>query len=366
MAGALERSSGSVRRKGESLRKQGRCCSTSESMRMTERTAATTSEAQLGEEGREMADNVLNALLDRDVNDFERLVAVSSSWPEVGGTVLTRLKERIQNGESLWWAYDELCKADERAARNRELLHEVQQCAEGELEALVASRRNEFDESFFTHVAWLVVARSDNGDDNADALAKLQSQLLSLCEAYDQTEAESESMNEAAGKLQELLSADTVEDMDNKVDAMASEGRIDQATMLSAAKMYNSVKQSEYTRDEVKEVMAHLYFKMQETQHRQQPPIVRILKFLVSIEDPSERQTQMEAAFTPGAELETEKEDYLHCQPQDMLQVVQQVLDAYRKQRGNMSMAGEAAELMDPSVIQRLEEIESTIQQQFM
>jgi hypothetical protein len=31
-----------------------------------------------------------------------------------------------------------------------------------------------------------------------------------------------------------------------------------------------------------------------------------------------------------------------------------------------MSMAGEAAELMDPSVIQRLEEIESTIQQQFM
>lgn len=38
------------------------------------------------------------------------------------------------------------------------------------------------------------------------------------------------------------------------------------------------------TRDEVKDVMAHLYFKAKEATARQQPPEVRILKYLLSVE----------------------------------------------------------------------------------
>lgn len=322
---------------------------------------------ELADEEREVADRVLGVILDREKEEFERLIAVSESWPDVGPNVLARLRERIAAGESLWWAYDELRKADERAGRNRALLHEVINAGEGELEGMVAARRNEFDESFFTHMAWLVVAKDDAEAEDADELARLQSQLLSLCEAHDQTMEERESMEHAASNIQEMLNTNTIEEMDSKVDAMANEGRIDQATLLSAAKMYNSVKQSQYTKDEVKEVMAHLYFKMQETQHRQQPPVVRILKFLVSIEDPSERSFQMEAAFTPGAEFETESEDFLHCEPEQLLKVIQQVLTAYRNQRAETSsMVGEAAQLMDPTVIQRMTELESEIESRYM
>ena len=43
-----------------------------------------------------------------------------------------------------------------------------------------------------------------------------------------------------------------------------------------------------------------------------QPPEVRILKHLLTIESPADRAEQMRGAFTPGLELETEQQDFLH------------------------------------------------------
>lgn len=327
-----------------------------------------TAQSALKEEGdEELADQVIKVVLDREKHEWKRLLAVSNTWPDVGPKVLERLRKRIENGENLTWAYDDLARVDEEVAGHRELLAEAKAKEEGEeLEALVADRRNEFNEEFFKYVAWIVVAKEENGEEGAEELQTLQERLLSLCEAHDQSFEEAEAMREAGEKIQELLDARTVDDMDKKVEKMAEQGRLDQATMLSAAKMYNSVKESQYTRDEVKEVMAHLYFKMQETQHRQQPAPARILKFLVSIEDPSERLTQLENAFTPGPELETEREDFLQCEPQELLGLCQRVLQAYRNQRGMASMTGEAAQLMNPTVISRIEEIQSDIEQHFM
>ena len=42
-----------------------------------------------------------------------------------------------------------------------------------------------------------------------------------------------------------------------------------------------------------------------------QPPAVRILKHLLSMEDPLERRSAMEQAFTPGPELQVGQEDML-------------------------------------------------------
>ena len=43
-----------------------------------------------------------------------------------------------------------------------------------------------------------------------------------------------------------------------------------------------------------------------------QPPEVRILKHLLTLESPAERAEQMRSAFTPGPELGTEQQDFLH------------------------------------------------------
>lgn len=46
--------------------------------------------------------------------------------------------------------------------------------------------------------------------------------------------------------------------------------------------------------------MAHLYFKAKETAAAEQPPEVRILKHLLTMEDPMERNEAMDQAFEPG------------------------------------------------------------------
>ena len=55
---------------------------------------------------------------------------------------------------------------------------------------------------------------------------------------------------------------------------------------------------------------AHLQAK--ESFAKMQPPEVRILKHLISIDSPAQRAEEMRNAFTPGPELETEQQDFLH------------------------------------------------------
>ena len=50
--------------------------------------------------------------------------------------------------------------------------------------------------------------------------------------------------------------------MDAKIDNMAKTGTLDPALLLTIARAHNSIKDTDYTKDEVKEIMAHLYFKV--------------------------------------------------------------------------------------------------------
>ena len=50
--------------------------------------------------------------------------------------------------------------------------------------------------------------------------------------------------------------------MDAKIDSMAKSGALDPALLLTIAKAHSSVKDTDYSREEVKDVMAHLYFKV--------------------------------------------------------------------------------------------------------
>ena len=49
-----------------------------------------------------------------------------------------------------------------------------------------------------------------------------------------------------------------------------------------------------------------------ETLEQQQPPEVRILKQLLRIPSPQERQTALFDAFEPGTDLSTQEQDLLH------------------------------------------------------
>jgi len=63
--------------------------------------------------------------------------------------------------------------------------------------------------------------------------------------------------------FQDLISgASSLADIDRKLDALLEAGKVDPALLLTTSKMYMSVKESPYTSEEVKDIMAHLYWRV--------------------------------------------------------------------------------------------------------
>lgn len=71
------------------------------------------------------------------------------------------------------------------------------------------------------------------------------------------------------GRTVVVLQVESLQEMDAKIDNMAKSGALDPALLLTLAKAHTSVKDTDYTREEVKDVMAHLYFKVSPAQ----PPV---------------------------------------------------------------------------------------------
>jgi len=110
------------------------------------------------------------------------------------------------------------------------------------------------------------------------------------------------------------------EEIDAKVAGLTQRGELSPALMLTASKMYMSVKESPYTSEEVKDIMGHLYWRMKASMAELQPPAVRILKHILSMDDPAERQAALEQAFTPGPEMAMGQDDMLYtCVPRSAL-----------------------------------------------
>ena len=209
-------------------------------------------------------------------------------------------------------------------------------------------------------------AAEDASDKERDDLARLASRLISICEAFDEATKDQGVLEEAAENFKELLEVETLEEMNTKIDQLAAEQKLDPALVLTAAKAYMSVKESPYVEEEVKDVMAHLYFKMKETMGRQQPKEVRILKFLLAMDNPQEIRSGLEDAFTPGPELTTQDEDYLSCEAPALLATIEAVLKAYDQQKGKANITGQAAELMQPEVIEKMKTIKFQIEGNFL
>lgn len=54
---------------------------------------------------------------------------------------------------------------------------------------------------------------------------------------------------------------ESIEDADKRLDELAAQGRLNPALLLMMAKAHAAAKESSYTKEETKDVMAHLYFK---------------------------------------------------------------------------------------------------------
>ena len=63
-----------------------------------------------------------------------------------------------------------------------------------------------------------------------------------------------------------MLQVNSIEDADRRIDDLASSGQLSPALLLTMAKAYAGARDSSMTREEVKDIMAHLYFKARNNQ----------------------------------------------------------------------------------------------------
>eukprot|EP00238_Polyblepharides_amylifera_P001117 CAMPEP_0196573472 /NCGR_PEP_ID=MMETSP1081-20130531/3373_1 /TAXON_ID=36882 /ORGANISM="Pyramimonas amylifera, Strain CCMP720" /LENGTH=406 /DNA_ID=CAMNT_0041891201 /DNA_START=32 /DNA_END=1252 /DNA_ORIENTATION=+ len=320
----------------------------------------------------EILDDIIKIFRTKERADWPKFMAHSDEWPQLSEFVFQRMESSgTQDGVDpddaveILTTLKALKKVDEEVEAQRLLLKEFLATEEEEVEALVAGRRQLIGPHFFDFVAMRVDALHTKLDQRQNLIA-LATKIASICDTLDQAGEDMEAADEAAQTLQKLLQVGSLEEADKMIDDLAASGGLNPALLLTTAKAYNSVKESAFTQEEVKDVMAHLYFKMKETTGRQQPVDVRILKHLLALEDPLERRVNLETAFTPGPELETPTDDFLCTKPDRLLFTIQTVLKAYDSQKNKTNLTGQAAELMQPAVIDRMREIESEIERDFM
>ncbi|KAL4430000.1 hypothetical protein ABPG77_004370 [Micractinium sp. CCAP 211/92] len=332
---------------------------------------APTLKEQAAASNREVSDKLIEVFQSKKPAEWRKLIAYSRQWPMLAQGVLDRIEERAA-GEADQEVQLALRKLGRRLATVHEELSVYQQLIEkfraapsSDWEGMVSLHRNSMGGEFFKYLDLKIRAAQD-AEQEQEVLVALGAQLAALVEAYDRVLRDEQAMEAAAKSFSDLLDVESLEEADRKIDEMAASGRLDPALLLMMAKAYAGSKETDITREEVKDIMAHLYFKAKESFAQQAPKEVRILKYLLSVESERDRAELLAQAFQPGAELEAGDVDYLCTTPQDLLNTVENILMLYDTSRAKGTMAGEAASLMNPEVIERLRALQKQIRQQYL
>lgn len=341
----------------------------------------------------QMYDRLVEVFVTRPSKEWRKLIIHSKQWPHLSAQVIARMEERavvlndLEDEESQRGARE----LRQTARRLQTVSDEIKQFAylvnlfrespSRDWESLVACHRNSLGSDFFGYLdirIQAVVAQSQsqsqshsgaNESKEAESLAALATQLAALVEAYDSILANESALEAAETNFLKLLESSSIEAAEATLDEYASSGKLDPALLLTMAKAYAGVKETDATKEEVKDIMAHLYFKAKETYAQQAPPEARILKFLLSVESPQDRAMLVEQAFQAGPMLSTSSEDYLHTTPSALINTIENVLAAYDS-AGQVaqysSMRDQAAGLMNPEVIDRLRELQRLIRSKYL
>ncbi|GMI82876.1 hypothetical protein like AT1G36320 [Hibiscus trionum] len=301
--------------------------------------------------------------------DWRRLIAFSKEWNNIRTHFFQRCQDRADNEgdpgmkHKLLRLGRKLKEIDEDVQRHNELL-EVIKAAPSEINEIVARRRKDFTKEFFVHIHTVAESYYDNQTEQ-NALAKLGNACLAAVQAYDTAAENIEAINAAELKFQDIINSPSLDAACRKIDSLAEKNQLDSALVLMITKAWSAAKESNMTKDEVKDILYHLYMTARGNLQRLLPKEIRIVKYLLTIEDPEERLCALNDAFTPGEELEEKDVDNLYTTPEKLHTMMRAVVDAYNfSQEG--TLLREAKDLMNPKIIQKLEELTKIVEKNFM
>lgn len=349
-------------------------------------------------EGRADADAVADRLLavfaGRDPASWRALIAASGEWPNLRARVLDRADEAAGEATdaAARLAARRLARklravADELAAYDAELSRYLA-ADPGEWESMVAYGRASLPAAFFEHAAERVRAAAiavkagtpmPGLPPPADFAAAV-TRLGALAAGVDVATSDPAAADAAAAEFHALLGEpDSLAAAEARIDDLAASGRLDPAFMMTAAKAYQATKESDYTRDEVKEIMYKLYRRARHSFSASQPPEMRIMRYLLTLPGEVDVRSALAQAFTPGdgpmAGAETsapnsnEPRQWLFTTPPALLARVEAVLAAYEAApiRGaKAARARKVFETLNPKVVGRLKKLKELIRKEWM
>ncbi|KAI3465071.1 hypothetical protein Pfo_021734 [Paulownia fortunei] len=301
--------------------------------------------------------------------DWRRLLTFSKEWDNLRPHFYKQCQDRAESGSDPGMKHKllrlarKLKEIDEDIQRHNELLDAIRK-SPSEVGDIVARRRKDFTKEFFVHLHTVAESYYDNPTEQ-NAVAKLGNTCLAAVEAYDTATESIEALNAAELKFQDIINSPSVDAACKKIDNLAEKNQLDSALVLMITKAWSAAKESNMMKDEVKDVLYHLYKTARGNLQRLMPKEIRILKYLLTIEDPEERMSELNDAFTPGEELEGMDVDCLYTTPEQLHTWIRTLVDAYHFSREG-TLIKEARDLMNPKIIQKLEDLKKTIQDNFL
>ncbi|KMZ56596.1 hypothetical protein ZOSMA_93G00600 [Zostera marina] len=301
--------------------------------------------------------------------DWRRLLAFSMEWDNIRPHFYNRCQEKADEADNPEMKHKlhrlgrKLKEVDDDVQRHNELLKVIKMTPTAITE-IISKRRKDFTREFFQHLHTVAESYYANPIEQ-NALAKLGNACLAAVQAYDSTSESIEALNVANEKFQDIINSPTLDVACGKIDTLAEKNQLDSALMLMLSKAWSATKETDMMKDEAKDIMYHLYMSAKGNLQRLVPKEIRILKYLLTIEDPQERIRGLNDAFTPGIEIEGKDMDSLYTTPEKLFTWIQSIINAYHSSKEG-TLVKEARDLMNPLTIKRMEILHKLIRDKFM
>lgn len=301
--------------------------------------------------------------------DWRRLLAFSREWKNIRPHFFARCNDKALSEtnptmqEKLLRLARKLKQIDEDVQRHNDLLDVIRKDL-SEISNIVAKRRKDFTNEFFEHLHVVTESYRDDAE-KQNELAKLGEACLAAVLAYDGAAESIEQINAAQLKFQDIINSPSLDAACKKIDNLAEKKELDSTTVLMITKAWAAAKDSNMTEDEAKDILFHLYKTSVANLQRQIPKEIRIVKYVIQIEDPEEQLSALNDAFTPGVELEGKDIDSLYSTPEKLHMCLKTVVDAYHSSKEG-TLVREARDLMNPEIVKKLEKLKKVVEKNFM
>lgn len=312
--------------------------------------------------------------------DWRKMLAFSTSWVNIRDHFFVILKERADAEDDpgmkqkLLRLERKLKEIDEDVQRHSELLEAVR-AAPSKIDAIVKRRRKDFTTEFFQHVCSVASSYYENPK-RQDELIELVKECVVSVEAHDAAIESKEALESIELQFNDILNsskfdiaggkADLFGSSGGKIDFLAGKHRMDSDAVQIAMKAWSDGRPTDWSATEATDFELETYVDALRHADRQLPGEIRILKYIITIDDPEQKLAILRDAFTPPKPNEKKHIDLIYVEPLMLLAWIKIIVHVYSTSREDGLQMAETKYFMRPRIIKKLLELEKFVAANFL